>query len=486
MDYAIGIDIGTSNTKVGLFEYPSARLVRMESFPTPQYPLKTGGNFNMAKLIDLLYEAIHTVAGADGKRVLVISIASVGGSGVFVHNFGSYSSTVPVWYDKRGAEHIDSIWQNGWAEEYFRITGLAPHPHHALGHILNHRDNRAVLEKATWMPLADFVAWTLAGRKGMDESLASRTLCLDITSNRISDRILGDFDIPSSLFPALSESGQTRGSLSLGMAAELGLAKGCEVCVAGHDHMAGSIAAGISGPGQVLNSTGTSEGVLVLGEAPDLSHEAFLAQVSNGRHVLPGLFSRYASHSAAGFSFEWLAGVIGMTSDELFARGDALLGRYLRRGVTGREAVFVPHLRGSGPPRRDASARGAFVGLDAATTQDDLVKGAYLGVCLELRRAFECVGASGTQEMRVVGPAARSPFWMQLKADVLGVRMLACDVREAVMTGAAALAAIKRGETPEVGGVVASFEPDPARHAALDDLYDNVYLPLCGALSAIS
>lgn len=478
MDHAIGIDIGTTNTKVGLFEYPAARLLRMESFPTPQTRLRTGGDSGIVELLEKLPDAIRAVVGEDGATTRLISIASVGESGVFIHRFGAYSSSVPIWFDQRGHEHIERIWADGRAEEYFRITGLAPHPNHTLGHILNHRDNRAQLEKATWLPIADFIAWTLTGEKGMDTSLASRTLCLDVAQGCVSERILDDCGIPSSLFAPIAESGSTRGHLSRGVALRLGLTAGCEVCVAGHDHMAGSIAAGLSGPGQVLNSTGTSEGVLVLGTDPDLSHEAFLAQLSNGRHVLAGLFTRYASHSSAGLSFQWAAGVMGMTPDELFSRADALLERYAVRGLTGREPVFVPHLRGSGPPHRDPSARGSFVGLSDRTTQNDLIMAVYLGVCMELRRVFECAGASGAREMRVIGPATRSPLWMQLKADALGVRALACDVREAVATGAVALAAIKRGEKPQVGDVAAVYEPDRTRHEALDELFCTRYLPL--------
>ena len=478
MDHAIGIDIGTTNTKVGLFEYPAARLLRMESFPTPQYRIGAGGDFSVVGILRGIQEAVRSVAGDCGKSVRVISIASVGESGVLVGRFGAYSSTAHLWYDQHGHEHVEKIWADGRAEEYFKVTGLVPHPNHSLGHILYQRDLRASLEVSTWMPIADFVAWKITRERGTDESLASRTLCLDILGGTMSERILSEHYIPASLFPPLAESGSTRGTVDRSMARSLGVAAGCEVCVAGHDHMVGSVAAGLSGPGQALNSTGTSEGVLMLGTKPDLSHEAFLAQLSNGRYVLPGLFSRYASHSAAGLSFEWASGIMGMTPDELFARADALLKRYMAKGPTQGRELFVPHLRGSGPPLRDPSARGSFVGLSSTTTQDDLIMAVYLGVCMELRRVFECAGASGAREMRVIGPATRSPLWMQLKADALGVRALACDVREAVATGAVALAAIKRGEKPQVGDVAAVYEPDRTRHEALDELFCTRYLPL--------
>ena len=479
MEHAIGIDIGTTNTKVGLFEYPTARLVRMESFPTPQHKLPSGGSFYMTGILEGLEAAIQTVTSEVRGSVRVISIASVGESGVFVGKFGASSPDVHLWFDQRGHEFIEQIWAQGLAEEYFRITGLAPHPNHSLGHILYHqRTLRANLEKSRWLPVADHVAWRLAREKGIDETLASRTLCLDIQGGVMSERILAEQGIPASLFPPLVESGTTRGAIDSSLARTLGVAPGCEVCVAGHDHMVGSVAAGLSEPGQVLNSTGTSEGVLVLGTQPDLSHEAFLAQLSNGRHVLPGLFSRYSSHSSAGHTFEWFCKLAGIPASEFFARGDDLLQRYLARGITGREAIFVPHLRGSGPPRRDPGARASLHGLNDATTQDDIAMALYLGVCLELRCTYECAGADGACDLRVIGPAARSPLWMQLKADVLGVRTLACDVPEAVATGAVALAALKQGEKPQVGGVAAAYEPDPARHAALDALYHDTYLPL--------
>ncbi|MBX9243116.1 hypothetical protein K6310_28305, partial [Klebsiella pneumoniae] len=77
------------------------------------------------------------------------------------------------------------------------------------------------------------------------------------------------------------------------------------VAIAGHDHMCGSVAVGLTSEDQTLNSTGTTEGLLVVTEAVNNTGRFFRARVSNGVHVLPGLHSLYASLPSAGYAIEW-------------------------------------------------------------------------------------------------------------------------------------------------------------------------------------
>ena len=88
------------------------------------------------------------------------------------------------------------------------------------------------------------------------------------------------------------------------------------------------------------------------------------------------------------------------------------------------------------------------------------------------------LGMGGREVAKVIGPSIKSPLWMQLKADALGVEVRACRVRESVARGAVMLAGRAQG-----WDIVPSFEStvyasDPGRHAYLEHLFQTMYLPL--------
>ncbi len=98
------------------------------------------------------------------------------------------------------------------------------------------------------------------------------------------------------------------------------------------------------------------------------------------------------------------------------------------------------------------------------TTALELVFGCFLG----LVRQFADVWALFDRELdrvKVIGPAASNPLWLQLKADLLGVPVSAAGVDEVVSRGAQALAhGIRR---PWQSSLPHDVSPDAERHRRL-------------------
>lgn len=494
MPYAIGIDVGTTNSKVVLCDLSSCVVMDTEKFESPRTVEGEHVDYDINVLMERIVGSLRHCTkrlGASSRDVRFVSIASVGESGVLVHRDGSFDGRSIFWYDRRGETYSNAVCREGYARRMYGITGLPVHPNSALFKILWLRDNGADIGDAVWLPLADFVAWYLCGEQGQDQTLASRTAVLDMKSATVSDEILDRFSLPHTLFPAVKRSGVSRGTVLADISKVTGLPTACEVCVAGHDHMVGSMACGVMSEGSILNSTGTSEGILSLGKEPKLGDEAFDRNLSNGRYVLDGAYSFYTSVPAAGFSFQWGLSVLGMNPDDFFGRGQFdLYDRYVKcRPVDNRpidsDVLFVPHLRGSGPPHRNPKSRGVFYGLSETTKRDDLVYSLHLGVCMEFNRLFQCMSDESIRaasNIKVIGPAVKNPLWMQMKADVLGVPVIGCDVQEAVALGAVLVAARQRGLSCELSFDSSLYEPDSHRHERLRDVYENRYVPLCDSI----
>ena len=133
-----------------------------------------------------------------------------------------------------------------------------------------------------------------------------------------------------------------------------------------------------------------------------------------------------------------------------------------------------PHLSGAPGPWPDSpGSAGAVSGLTLATTGADLVRAALEGIAIDLVLAIEALRAGGSQIQTgtVTGGGARSSWWMQLKADLLGMPVEVSKQAEPGTLGAALLAGVGAGvygslhEAATRAGIARRFEPDERRAA---------------------
>lgn len=127
-------------------------------------------------------------------------------------------------------------------------------------------------------------------------------------------------------------------------------------------------------------------------------------------------------------------GVGAITPGDAVARGS--------EGVT-----FLPYLQGERTPHRDASARGAFIGLSLAHARAHLTRAVLEGVCFALRDSLAILQELGLapEYLLLTGGGARSPFVRQMQAEVCGLPVRTVNREEGPAYGAALLAAVGAG-----------------------------------------
>ena len=128
MDYAIGIDVGTTNSKVVLCELPSCDVIHLEKFKSPKLEDGTYVDFDVASLLAELRRSLSacTHVATDGI-IRFVSIASVGESGVLVYPDDSYDTASIAWFDTRGEEYAESMHKDGFARRAYSMTGIPAH-----------------------------------------------------------------------------------------------------------------------------------------------------------------------------------------------------------------------------------------------------------------------------------------------------------------------------------------------------------------------
>jgi xylulokinase len=279
------------------------------------------------------------------------------------------------------------------------------------------------------------------------------------------------------------------GTLRNDLARELGLSGEVILVSGGHDQACAACGSGVVEAGLAMVSTGTAEVVEVAMDTPALDEALREGNISIYRHVVPGLYLAMTLNHSGGLLLRWYRDTVCQWEREQARTSgrdayDLILGD-APAGPTG--LMVLPHFSGSGTPWLDTSSKGAILGLTFATTRPILAKAVLEGLTFELRVNLDLLREAEVviNELHAVGGGARSPLWLQLKADICQVPLRVPQVTEAACLGAALLAGTAAGVYPSLEAAVAQtvqlerrVEPQPDSVSAYDaryQLYRQVY-----------
>lgn len=487
--FTIGIDIGTTNCKVCLFKLPNFELTDQYSFRTPKLIDGDNTDFDAGLIWKGIIYGLNKVLSSLSQDIKIssIAVASVGESGVLLDKHDNIIGPVLTWYDTRPKTQLDEILNVLSNEKIYEIAGIPAHSNYSINKIKWLQDNIEESSNAEkWLCLAEYIAFKLSGVKRAEYSLASRTMALNLETQDWDHELLEKVGVSASLFSPLVRAGTAIGHVTDEIADLTGLSRDTLVAIGGHDHMCGSVAVGLNHEDQILNSTGTTEGLLVVTESSNTSHEFYNARVSNGMHVLPGLSTLYASLPSAGYAIEWFRTLFELDMPAFLRLVEVLNNEKEYESEKNLEGIFIPHLRGSGPPQRATWSKALLYGLDDKSRPVDILRFIFVGLCFELKNlldTYEGLTHKHYPVVNVIGAACKNPYWLQLKATILNREIVACNVDEAVSKGAAMLAAKAAGyELENVSltemGMTTRFTPDVQELSRYQELYTQFYKPL--------
>lgn len=475
----LGIDIGTTHCKAGLFS-TDGKTLKVAVRPTASQIVSDRGQY-AAYAPDLIWKAVRETvrlvsAAADGRPIRAVGIASMAESGLLIDRAtGQPRSHILPWFDSSPRVQIDAIAASETPLDFYLRTGLRVSHKLSLAKILWLRDrDPSITDGAVWLSVADFIAYKLTGALGTDYSLAGRTGAFDLARREWDSGWLARWNVsPEHFAPARASGTPVDGSLPEW--AELGIPAGTPVAVCGHDHLC---AASLAGPDDIFDSMGTAEVIVGSYPARPLTRDDFDSGLLSGCHVIPDRNYWLGSLSASGGSVEWLRGLLSSTTlsyDEIdILAGSA--GKY----PTG--ILYFPYLAGSGAPHSDPAATGAFIGLRSNHTRADIAKAVLEGTAFEMeyiRRAGERINDGEISCLTVAGGGTRSRIWLQIKADISGCEIRVPAESEMTLLGAALTAASGSGiaTSPDFRQPLTSIKPGVRHSAHYRDLFEQ-YLEL--------
>jgi len=414
-------------------------------------------------------------AGAAGSDVLAIGLSSQGQTFIPVDGAGRPLRDAIVWLDRR-ASPIAREWEESWLSprEFRRLSGYPwPACELTVFKIAWLTRNEPETRKAwRFLCLPDFIVHGLTGEAATDYTIALMTGMFDLASQAWDRRTASAAGIEESQLPRVLAPGSVAGDLRPGPAAELGLRPGTPVCVGANDQLAGAVGAGNVRPGVVTETTGTA-----LALVATLAQRTDDERVCVGRHPVSDRHYALSFANNSGVVLQWLRDLCapGVEYAEFLGGVDRIAP-----GCDG--LTMLPHFSGTGMPRLNPRARGAFDGLTLAHGRDHLARAVMEACACELQECLEPLQALGLRidSIRSLGGAAKSDVWLRMKADMLGVPVERPLCAHAASLGAAMLAATGVGQFPSVPEASDAwyrpadrFEPDAGRREAYREVYER-------------
>jgi xylulokinase len=197
-------------------------------------------------------------------------------------------------------------------------------------------------------------------------------------------------------------------------------------------------------------------------------------------HVVPGVWYVMGVILSAGGAFAWyrsqFARELGDAADEQLNREAATI----EPGADG--VTFLPYLQGERTPHRDASIRGAIIGLSLAHSRAHVTRAVLEGVCFALRDSLVILRDLGLSpgQLLLTGGGARSAVIRQMQADVFGLPVTTVNREEGPAYGAALLGAVGVQAFPDLASAAAATlkrgpmqQPSLAAHRQYERSYQR-------------
>ena len=437
----IGVDVGTSSLKAGLFTLSGALLGSAQvgysvSAPEPEAREEDADDWWRA-----LAAVSRTLLGPLNGQVELRAVAIGGMAPTLVPVDGQLRPTHPAitWLDQRPAAEAERL----YAKLGQSVPTWGSWPAQAAWFV---RHRAKALARTRWL-------------LACPDYLVSRLTEGAVSLLEWSAQEIEASEIETSLVPRQVEPSHIVGRVTSAAAEATGLPPGTPVVAGFVDGIMGVLGSGVRQLGDACMNSGTS-GTFSVVSPPGVGYPVL------------GMWVQGGATNTSGKALDWFAEAIapvGMSYAELMEDAASV-----PMGANG--LLFLPHLAGERAPIQDSRTRAAWVGLTLEHDRRHMLRSLLEGVAFSFRSVQETLAE--VTEVYCVGGQAHSALWNQIKADVLNAEVLVPEVIEASVVGAAVLAAVGvgaySGREEAVSAMVRvahRFEPDPRRAETYNELY---------------
>lgn len=300
---------------------------------------------------------------------------------------------------------------------------------------------------AYFMSGATWINYLLTGKWAMNRPTAGFYGQYNAQTGEWDAEILEKLGMDIAKFPPLVNAWDVVGEVTEEAAEEFCLVPGIKVFGGMDDASPVALTCGALEDGDCFVSAGSAANVVIL-SSNILSHPTALSYP----HCTPGLFMSDAVLTSTGLSYKWVRNHLGQY-EQITAElsGDDVYDILSREAATSppgaNGVIFLPYLDGDYTPNNDPNARGCFVGLSTTSTKADMVRAVLEGVGFSIMSSLKMIRELGgnPKGLAISGGVSKSPFWMQVIADITGLNVSIPNEAEGAPLGSALIAGVGCG-----------------------------------------
>jgi gluconokinase len=463
------VDIGTTSAKVLLVSPDGEVSYANQVFYPTQFPLPGWAEQDATVILHAVNKLVAECAAIHGRSIEAISLSSAMHSIMAVDADGQPLSSLIIWSDLRSAAIARDLREVPLGTSLHEETGTPVHPMSPLCKLVwLRRNDPAVFQRASrFVSIKEYIVWNWCSEWIVDYSVASATGLFDIRKLCWSQAAV---DLTGVGHDRLSTcvSPYHRSAVKNSVASTFGLQSGITVVMGASDGCLAHLAGDAGNTSDVSLTIGTSGAVRKMTtEAavdPDgrlfnyrLDEKWFITggATNNGTVVVDWFKKNFCSAAD--------------TSMEHFVSSASVV----RPGSGG--LIFLPFVFGERSPYYNPDLRGMLFGLAQHHTINHMSRSVLEGICFEMRMLVEAVAQIIPPVGQVIasGGFIRSPFWVQMLADILNREVIVRDVNDASSMGAAMMAfrALDVNYQFNSGGVEKRYMPSPE----VREIYQSIY-----------
>lgn len=483
--YLVGIDIGTSACKVGVFDRQGQVMASASCDYPVSYPREGWAQQDPRKWWAAVCQATKRILEEgviDPAEIAGVGIDGQSWSAIPIDQEGNVLGETPIWFDTRAAKICSRLNQEVGEERIFEVSGNPLQPSYTTAKIIWYRENMPDMYKKIYKILQSnsYIALCLTGSITQDLSQGYGLHCFDMRKGTWDEKMCERLGIPMEFLPDIVPCDQVVGTVTKKAALECGLKEGTPVVAGGLDAACGTLGTGVIHPGETQEQGGQAGGMSICMDTCKADPRLIL-----GYHVVPGQWLLQGGTTGGGGVMRWFerefadyersrAKIDGRSSLESLN----ILAESSPAGAQG--LIFLPYMAGERSPIWNPYAKGVFYGLDFSKTKGHMVRACMEGVAFALRHNLETASEAGAdvKVLRAMGGSANSLLWTQIKADVTGKPIIVPSSDTATTLGAAILAGVGTGFYKDYQEAVAMTVRDTRRHEPdlkKKEVYDRAY-----------
>jgi L-ribulokinase len=475
-------------------------------------------------------ECLQKVGKDIASKVKGISVDTTGSTPIAVDKTGTPLSLLPGLEENPNAMFV--LWK-----DHTSVKEAAELNHHAtkfktnylqfvggiyssewfwakLLHVL--REDEIVREKIhSWVEHCDWIPYLLTGGNDVTKmkrgvcSAGHKSLWAEEFDGLPPDEFFSSWDgllkgFTEKLFTETYTSSQAAGNLSAEWAQRLGLSVDTVIGIGAFDCHMGAVGGQIE-PYHLSKVMGTSTCDMLVAPVEEVKGKlikGICGQVPGS--IIPGMMGMEAGQSAFGDAYAWYRNLLAWPLENILLNttivdrataeklqveiNDKLITELSNKAnalpLKEDDELAVDWLNGRRTPDANQLLKAAFTGLDLASDAPRVFKTLVEATCFGARKIVDRFREEGIPVKGLIGlggVAKKSPFIMQMMADVMNMPIRIHKSEQTCALGAAMFAATAAGIYPKVEdamnamgqGFDAVYSPDPVKSAIYQKRYQN-------------